>query len=112
TVGPRTPELSTKAQSGPGTATSRAATAQNAATELAAIASFPSTSRASVGKLSLIGRNMFLSFAGEGVSCGRIWRVDALDRQILAALQQDGRLTITELAALVGLSVSPCHRRL
>jgi DNA-binding Lrp family transcriptional regulator len=27
-------------------------------------------------------------------------------------LQQDGRLTITELAAQVGLSVSPCHRRL
>ncbi|HEX7994317.1 MAG TPA: AsnC family transcriptional regulator, partial [Streptosporangiaceae bacterium] len=32
--------------------------------------------------------------------------MDALDRKILAALQQDGRLTITELAAQVGLSVS------
>ncbi|HVV12236.1 Lrp/AsnC family transcriptional regulator [Amycolatopsis sp.] len=38
--------------------------------------------------------------------------MDALDRKILAALQQDGRLTVTELAARVGLSVSPCHRRL
>jgi DNA-binding Lrp family transcriptional regulator len=38
--------------------------------------------------------------------------VDAIDREILAALQEDGRLTITELAARVGLSVSPCHRRL
>jgi DNA-binding Lrp family transcriptional regulator len=38
--------------------------------------------------------------------------VDAIDRKILAELQQDGRLTITELAARVGLSVSPCHRRL
>jgi DNA-binding Lrp family transcriptional regulator len=38
--------------------------------------------------------------------------MDALDRKILAALQQDGRLTITELAAQVGLTVSPCHRRL
>ena len=38
--------------------------------------------------------------------------MDAIDRKILAALQEDGRLTITELAALVGLSVSPCHRRL
>lgn len=38
--------------------------------------------------------------------------MDAIDREILAALQQDGRLTITELAARVGLSVSPCHRRL
>jgi DNA-binding Lrp family transcriptional regulator len=38
--------------------------------------------------------------------------VDAVDRKILALLQQDGRLTVTELAARVGLSVSPCHRRL
>ena len=38
--------------------------------------------------------------------------MDALDRQILAELQQDGRLTVTELAERVGLSVSPCHRRL
>jgi DNA-binding Lrp family transcriptional regulator len=38
--------------------------------------------------------------------------MDALDRKILAELQQDGRLTVTELAAQVGLSVSPCHRRL
>lgn len=37
--------------------------------------------------------------------------VDAIDRKILAQLQQDGRLTVTELAARVGLSVSPCHRR-
>jgi DNA-binding Lrp family transcriptional regulator len=38
--------------------------------------------------------------------------VDAIDRNILAELQTDGRLTITDLAARVGLSVSPCHRRL
>jgi DNA-binding Lrp family transcriptional regulator len=38
--------------------------------------------------------------------------VDAIDRHILAVLQQDGRLTLTELAGRVGLSVSPCHRRL
>jgi DNA-binding Lrp family transcriptional regulator len=38
--------------------------------------------------------------------------MDTIDRKILAELQQDGRLTITELAARVGLSVSPCHRRL
>jgi DNA-binding Lrp family transcriptional regulator len=38
--------------------------------------------------------------------------VDALDRKILAELQQDGRLTVTELAERVGLSLSPCHRRL
>ncbi len=38
--------------------------------------------------------------------------MDAIDRKILAAVQDDGRLTVTELAARVGLSVSPCHRRL
>ena len=38
--------------------------------------------------------------------------MDALDRKILVELQQDGRLTVTELAGRVGLSLSPCHRRL
>jgi DNA-binding Lrp family transcriptional regulator len=38
--------------------------------------------------------------------------MDVLDRKILAELQQDGRLTVTELAGRVGLSLSPCHRRL
>ncbi len=38
--------------------------------------------------------------------------MDALDREILAVLQKEGRLTVTELAERVRLSVSPCHRRL
>jgi DNA-binding Lrp family transcriptional regulator len=38
--------------------------------------------------------------------------VDKVDRQILTELQRDGRLTVTELAGKVGLSLSPCHRRL
>jgi len=38
--------------------------------------------------------------------------VDAIDRKILAELQRDGRLTVTDLATRVGLSLSPCHRRL
>ncbi|MEE1621669.1 Lrp/AsnC family transcriptional regulator [Zafaria sp. Z1313] len=38
--------------------------------------------------------------------------MDQLDRAILAELQRDGRLTVTELAERVGLSLSPCHRRL
>lgn len=38
--------------------------------------------------------------------------MDTMDRKILTELQLDGRLTITELAARVKLSVSPCHRRL
>ncbi|MBT0772277.1 Lrp/AsnC family transcriptional regulator [Kineosporia sp. J2-2] len=38
--------------------------------------------------------------------------MDALDREILAQVQADGRLTLTELADRVGLSVSPAQRRL
>jgi DNA-binding Lrp family transcriptional regulator len=38
--------------------------------------------------------------------------MDRIDCEILAELQADGRLTITDLAARVGLSISPCHRRL
>jgi len=38
--------------------------------------------------------------------------MDAIDRQIIAELESDGRLSITELAQRVKLSVSPCHRRL
>lgn len=38
--------------------------------------------------------------------------MDATDRRILAQLQEEGRLSLTELADRVGLSVSPTHRRL
>jgi DNA-binding Lrp family transcriptional regulator len=38
--------------------------------------------------------------------------MDLVDRKILAELQSEGRLTVTELAQRVGLSVAPCHRRL
>jgi len=38
--------------------------------------------------------------------------MDAIDRKIIAELQADGRLTVTELAQRVALSVAPCHRRL
>ncbi|MFP3335793.1 AsnC family transcriptional regulator, partial [Pseudomonas sp. SIMBA_064] len=38
--------------------------------------------------------------------------MDRTDRKILAELQKDGRLSVTELAERVGLSLSPCHRRL
>ncbi len=37
--------------------------------------------------------------------------LDAIDLRILSALQQDGRLTNQELADKVGLSPSPCLRR-
>jgi DNA-binding Lrp family transcriptional regulator len=38
--------------------------------------------------------------------------MDDIDRKILATLQQEGRLSLTDLAARVRLSISPCHRRL
>jgi Lrp/AsnC family leucine-responsive transcriptional regulator len=37
--------------------------------------------------------------------------LDAIDRRIIAALQRDGRLSNVELAEQVGLSSSPCLRR-
>ena len=37
--------------------------------------------------------------------------LDAIDRKILAILQSDSRVTMQDLADRVGLSVSPCHRR-
>jgi DNA-binding Lrp family transcriptional regulator len=43
---------------------------------------------------------------------GRIHGVDAIDRRILAELQGNARLTVTDLAERVQLSLSPCHRRL
>ena len=38
--------------------------------------------------------------------------LDAIDRRILAELASDGRLTVTELAARVGLSKTPCQVRM
>ncbi|MGE3590472.1 MAG: Lrp/AsnC family transcriptional regulator [Ilumatobacteraceae bacterium] len=37
--------------------------------------------------------------------------MDAIDREILYQLQLDGRIANNELADRVGLSPSPCHRR-
>ena len=37
--------------------------------------------------------------------------MDDYDRKILAELQKDGRLSLTDLGERIGLSLSPCHRR-
>jgi len=37
--------------------------------------------------------------------------LDAVDRKILAQLQTDGRMSLSDLAGKVGLSPSPCLRR-
>jgi len=52
-----------------------------------------------------------LSAVGERFS-RIILLMDAMDRKILAELQLNGRLTLTELADRVRLSLSPCQRRL
>lgn len=40
-----------------------------------------------------------------------LFELDAVDLRILDVLQQDARVTNVELAERVGLSPSPCHRR-
>jgi Lrp/AsnC family leucine-responsive transcriptional regulator len=39
-------------------------------------------------------------------------RLDAVDRRILKALLEDGRMSTLEIAAEVGLSPTPCSRRI
>lgn len=39
-------------------------------------------------------------------------RLDAIDRRILAALVEDGRISTLDLAEKVGLSATPCSRRI
>lgn len=38
--------------------------------------------------------------------------MDDIDRRIIAALQREGRITISDLAGKVGLSATPCARRI
>lgn len=38
--------------------------------------------------------------------------MDAADRKILSLLQEDGRMSATDLSRQVGLSLSSCHRRI
>lgn len=39
-------------------------------------------------------------------------KLDAIDRRLLTVLQEDGRIPVTDLAVKVGLTTSPCLRRL
>jgi DNA-binding Lrp family transcriptional regulator len=41
-----------------------------------------------------------------------IFVLDAIDRKIVAQLEAEGRLTVTEVAQRVRLSVAACHRRI
>lgn len=54
---------------------------------------------------------MFASFACLSGLRSKLLLVDAIDRQIVATLQAEGRITLTDLAERVRLSVSRCQRR-
>ncbi|CUH98630.1 Lrp/AsnC family transcriptional regulator (plasmid) [Leisingera aquaemixtae] len=41
-----------------------------------------------------------------------VFATDSVDREILRALRDDGRIPLVQLAARVGLSQTPCKRRL
>ena len=38
--------------------------------------------------------------------------LDSFDRKLIAALRENGRMTVTELAQRIGLSKTPCQVRL
>ena len=44
-------------------------------------------------------------------ACSNLIELDRYDRQILAVLQEDGRISNQDLADRIGLSPSPCLRR-
>src|SRR3954468_17952506 len=96
-----------KAQSAPGTTISSSATTQKVTTDPAAMNGLPSLP-ADAATLSTNRAKVLPDLSTPGPDRGRISLVDAIDRKILALLQDDGRLTITELATRIGLSVSPC----
>lgn len=58
-----------------------------------------------------MGREMVAYFVAHAPSRNRIFDVDRTDREIIALLQAEGRITLTDLAERVHLSVSRCQRR-
>src|SRR6516164_9575704 len=58
-----------------------------------------------------VEQKMFATSCSERPYSGKILDMDAIDREILALLQADGRITLTDLADTVRLSVSRCQRR-
>src|ERR1700686_100088 len=65
-----------------------------------------------VAKLRQLCRPFFADLCRKHGCSAIILVMDAIDRKMLAELQAEGRLTVTELAQRVALSVAPCHRRL
>src|SRR5689334_18748476 len=65
-----------------------------------------------LAKLRQSGRSYLACLCRSGRHGATIFVMDVIDRKILAELQAEGRLTVTDLAQRVALSVAPCHRRL
>ena len=70
------------------------------------------------GRFSQFSLNIAPNGFNFGTEIGEvIWKmgmnsqIDGIDRRILAALHRDGRMSMTELAATVGLSKTPCQLR-
>ena len=61
-------------------------------------------------KISLFQSFLKIFFVTSDMNDNR-YSLDKIDRKILSALHKDGRLTIAQLADLVGLSSSPCWTR-
>lgn len=55
---------------------------------------------------------MFPEHSWAGLMESTNFQITAMDRKILRALQEDGRMTIQAVADRVGLSASPCLRRI
>jgi DNA-binding Lrp family transcriptional regulator len=58
-----------------------------------------------------MGGKVFATFALYSLCSAIFLLVDVIDRKIVAVLQAEGRITLTELADRVRLSVSRCQRR-
>src|SRR4029453_11918673 len=71
-----------------------------------------SADRSMPSKLSRTPRTFLATSTRQRASRAKISRMDAIDREILAHLQNEGRLTVTDLAGRILLSVSRCQRRL
>jgi DNA-binding Lrp family transcriptional regulator len=68
--------------------------------------------RADEEKVRRQSRHLVADLCANRSPSAMILVMDTIDRKIIAELQAEGRLTVTELAQRVGLSVAPCHRRL
>src|SRR5262249_37943244 len=63
-------------------------------------------------RMTCPGAAMFVTSPPAGHRSSIFLLMDAVDRKILAELEVNGRLTLTELADRVRLSLSACQRRL